>query len=87
MSLEKRFTILPKKINKIKFFLQEQDMRNYSFPQIGNNSQTNQNTIFNSVNNTYIYMYLGTSLVVQCPRAEDIGPIPGPGRSHMTQSN
>ena len=29
--------------NDLKFFLQEQDMRGYSFPKIGNNSQTNQN--------------------------------------------
>ena len=49
--------------NDLKFFLQEQDTRNYSFPQIGKKFTNKSKHYF-----FLKYMYLGTSLVVQCPQ-------------------
>ena len=70
--------------NDSKFFLQEQDMRNYSFPQIG----TLRETIHEQIKTTFLKnMYFRSSLVVQCPIIGDMCSIPGPGRFHMLQSN
>ena len=50
--------------NDSKFFLQEQDMRNYSFPQIG----TLRETIHEQIKTIFLKnMYFRSSLVVQCP--------------------